>query len=223
LVAPPPVKRQVAQAGGLGAADAVLHAGALPVAQFKDRQVGVGLVGDEHLEAVAVKVGEAQLRAGVGPLTAAQQAGGGRPVAQLDPAGQRAHPGAVAGLPVGLDRRRPGRLGDASTRIRITGVENATASSVYVRWVRVRYLPRDIYVTNPSDSVRVHGDGVVPWTGTDGRTWPQDQLTVVTWRVERSVRVNGSGDSLVLYKDLYAGATQFVCLMQAAAVVVHFV
>jgi hypothetical protein len=41
-VAAPPVKRQVAQAGGLGAADAVLHPGALAVAQLQGGQVGSG-------------------------------------------------------------------------------------------------------------------------------------------------------------------------------------
>jgi dipeptidyl aminopeptidase/acylaminoacyl peptidase len=35
LVAPPPVERQVGQAGGLGVVDAVLDAGALPVAQLQ--------------------------------------------------------------------------------------------------------------------------------------------------------------------------------------------
>jgi hypothetical protein len=78
------------------------------VPQLQASQVGIGLVGDEHLEAVAVVVGEAQLRAGVGVLAAAQHAGGGRPVATVDPAGQLAHLGAVTDLAVRLDRWRPG-------------------------------------------------------------------------------------------------------------------
>jgi hypothetical protein len=66
-------KRQVAQPRGLGAADAVLHMGVGAVASLQHGGVGVGLVGDEHLEAAAVPVGEGQLvrRAGVGPLAAA--------------------------------------------------------------------------------------------------------------------------------------------------------
>jgi len=37
------------------------------VPQLQRGQIRVGLVGDKDLEAVAVVVGEAQLRAGVGP------------------------------------------------------------------------------------------------------------------------------------------------------------
>src|SRR5207248_919948 len=48
-VAPPTVEWQIAQARGLSAADAVLDAGALPVAQLKGGDVGVGLV-DLHPE-----------------------------------------------------------------------------------------------------------------------------------------------------------------------------
>ena len=68
LVAPPAVERQVRKAGRLRGADAVLDPGAPPVPQLQRGDVGVVLVGQEHLEAVAVKVGEAQLRAGVGVL-----------------------------------------------------------------------------------------------------------------------------------------------------------
>ena len=42
LVAAPAVERQVAQAGCLGGADAVLNAGALTVTQLQDGQVGSG-------------------------------------------------------------------------------------------------------------------------------------------------------------------------------------
>jgi hypothetical protein len=103
-VAPPQVERQVGQAGGLGGADAVLDAGALAVAQLQGGQVGVGLVGEEDLEAVAVVVGEAQLGARVGVFTSADGAGTFRPGVQVDPAGQLADLGAVANLAVGVDR-----------------------------------------------------------------------------------------------------------------------
>ena len=62
-VAAPLVKRQVAQARGLAAADAILDAGALAVAQLQHGDVAV-LVGDEDLEAVPVGVGEAPGRRG---------------------------------------------------------------------------------------------------------------------------------------------------------------
>ena len=72
-------------------------------------QVRVGLVGEEDLEAVAVVVAEAQLGAGVGVLAAADRPGARRPGVQVDPAGQLAHLGAIAGLAVGVDRWGPGR------------------------------------------------------------------------------------------------------------------
>ena len=74
-VAAPSVEGEVGKAGGLGGADAVLDAGALTVAQLQPGQVGVGLVGDEDLEAVPVVVAEAQLGAGVGVLAAADHPG----------------------------------------------------------------------------------------------------------------------------------------------------
>jgi hypothetical protein len=74
------------------------------VAELKGGDVGVGLVGHKHLEAVAVVVAEAQLRAGMGVLPAAQHARARRPVVQVDPAGQLDHLGAVTDLAVRLDR-----------------------------------------------------------------------------------------------------------------------
>jgi hypothetical protein len=53
------------------------------MAQLQGGQVGVGLVGDEHLEAVPVGVGEAQLGAGMGVLAAADRPGALRPAGQL--------------------------------------------------------------------------------------------------------------------------------------------
>jgi hypothetical protein len=104
------VEREVAQPRGFGTTDAVLDTGALTVAQLKDSKVRIGLVGHRDLEAVPVVVGEAQLRAGVGVLAAAQHVGAGRPVAQGDPAGQLADLRAVAGLTVTVYRAGPGVL-----------------------------------------------------------------------------------------------------------------
>jgi hypothetical protein len=78
-VAAQQVEGEVAQPGGLGGADAVLDPSALAVPQLQPGDVGIGLVGEEDLEAVPVVVAEAQLGAGVGVLSSAD-----RPV----PAGQ---------------------------------------------------------------------------------------------------------------------------------------
>src|SRR5207248_8327971 len=65
-------------------ADAVLDASALAVATLEHGDVLVGLVGEDRLEAVAVVVGEAQLRAGVWPLAADDQPRALRPGRQID-------------------------------------------------------------------------------------------------------------------------------------------
>jgi hypothetical protein len=80
-VAAQKVEREVAKPGGLGAADAVFDPGALAVTQLQPGQVGVVLIGKEDLEAVALVVGEAQLRAGMGVFSAPQHAGARWPVA----------------------------------------------------------------------------------------------------------------------------------------------
>jgi len=56
---------QVLQAGVLVVADVVLDAGASAVATLKDGDVAGGLVAEDRLEAIAVMVGEGELRAGV--------------------------------------------------------------------------------------------------------------------------------------------------------------
>jgi len=62
------LERQLRQAGVLVIADTVLDAGALAVATLDQRNVLVGLVGEDRLEAVPVGVGERQLRARVRAL-----------------------------------------------------------------------------------------------------------------------------------------------------------
>ena len=59
------VKRQVARTRRLQRLDAVLDLSVLAVKYLQLGDVLVGLVGDEALEAVTVKVGEGQLRCGV--------------------------------------------------------------------------------------------------------------------------------------------------------------
>ena len=59
------VQGEVAQAGVLGAADAVLAPGAAAVPQFQVGELAACGAGGEAGEAVAVDVGEPQLRAGV--------------------------------------------------------------------------------------------------------------------------------------------------------------
>jgi hypothetical protein len=93
------------------------------VAQLQPCQVGVGLVGEEDLEAVAIVVAEAQLGAGMGVLSAADRPGVCRPGVQVDPAGQLAHLGAVADLAVDLDRWGPALLGLGQDRLAEVGVD----------------------------------------------------------------------------------------------------
>jgi hypothetical protein len=89
------------------------------VAGLQDGGVGVGLVGDEDLEAVAGLVGEGQLvrRAGVGPLAAADRPGARRPASsgkvQVRKLGD---PGTPAGSAVGVHGGLPCRLGQPEDR-----------------------------------------------------------------------------------------------------------
>ena len=59
------VRWQVGEAGGFGVADLSFDAAASAVERFEVGDVGVGQIGDEHLVAVAVDVGEGELGAGV--------------------------------------------------------------------------------------------------------------------------------------------------------------
>ncbi len=54
------------------------------MAALDDRDVLVGLVGEDRLEAVAVTIGERQLRAGVRALAPDDQSGPLRPSGQID-------------------------------------------------------------------------------------------------------------------------------------------
>jgi hypothetical protein len=76
----------------------------LTVPEVQPDKVGVGLVGEEDLEAVAVVVGETQLGAGMGVLPPADRQAARRPGVQVDPAGRLDHLGVGADLTVGIDR-----------------------------------------------------------------------------------------------------------------------
>jgi hypothetical protein len=95
----------------------------LAVPQLQGGDVGVGLVGEEDLEAVPVVVSEPQLGTGMGVLPTADRPGAWRPGVQVDPAGQLTNLGAVARLAVGVDRGRPGRFGLGQDRLADMGVE----------------------------------------------------------------------------------------------------
>jgi hypothetical protein len=79
---------QFGQAGVFVIADAVLDPGALAVAPFDHRDVGVGLVGEDCLEAVAVQVAKGQLRAGVRSFAPHDHSRAGWPGAEIDMVGE---------------------------------------------------------------------------------------------------------------------------------------
>src|SRR6266536_2666596 len=128
-------KGEVAEAGGLGTADAVLDAGVGAVADLQrgggaggrpgrfgrvgrpgvvaglqGGGVGILLVGDEHLEAVAGVIGKGHLvaGAGVGPLAAADRPGPHRPALAWKVQGRKLpHPRAGPLVAVGVQGLNP--------------------------------------------------------------------------------------------------------------------
>jgi hypothetical protein len=105
------VQRQVAQAAVFQAADPVFGAGPQPVGDFELGQVIPGAVGGEDGDAPAVDVGQSQLRAGVRPFPARDDAHPGRPAPFGQLGQQRGEFGdlcSVARLAVAVQRRRPG-------------------------------------------------------------------------------------------------------------------
>jgi hypothetical protein len=108
-----------------------------------------------------------------------------------------------------------------SSRIRLMAtVSNATATSVYVRTTRIRVLPRTIYHYGWGGTV--YGHGMTAFTYPDqGRIYPVGQVTDLTWTVNRTVRLNGRGDSLVLSKGFFPGQPVNTCFIRGNAVF-HF-
>ena len=70
---------KVLESGVFGSGDTLFDSGPSPLAGFEESNVGVGLVGEEHLEAVTVEIGEGELSSGVGNLPAADRPGSFRP------------------------------------------------------------------------------------------------------------------------------------------------
>jgi hypothetical protein len=90
-------------------------AGATAVAQLQGGDVGVGLVGDEDLEAVPVGVGEAELGAGVGIFAAADRPRARRPAREVQ--GRKLGDlGTQARLALAVDGGYPGGGGDRQDR-----------------------------------------------------------------------------------------------------------
>ena len=110
------LERELGQAGVLVVADAVLDVGVLAVAALEHGDVLVGLVGQDRLEAVAVVVGEAQLRARVRALAAHDQPRSLWPGGQLDAVGDLGHLAVLALRAVLVERRNPSILGDFEDR-----------------------------------------------------------------------------------------------------------
>jgi hypothetical protein len=104
------LERELGQAGVLVVAEAVLDAGALAVTSLQDGDVGIGLVGQDRLEAVSVVVGERQLRAGVGRLAPDDHPGTPRPGAEIDAVGELDDLSVLPHRPVLIQGRDPGVL-----------------------------------------------------------------------------------------------------------------
>ena len=79
--------------------DAVLASGALAVAGLEGGQGARRVVGGEAGDAVAIGVGEGQLRAGVGAFLPGDDAHPGGPVAEVEQGGDLRDPSPVAQVP----------------------------------------------------------------------------------------------------------------------------
>jgi hypothetical protein len=96
------VQRKVLEAGVFQDADPVFAACPAPVPQFQIGQLSTFGVGDERGQPQPVTVGEAQLCTGVWAFFADRDSHPVGPARQLEQTGYLRHPGAVAGLPVGV-------------------------------------------------------------------------------------------------------------------------
>ena len=117
-------ERQILQAGLLAVANAVLGAGASAVQALEPGRVA-GKIGQRGQEAVAVMVGEGQLRAGVRALAAHDHPAARGPAGQIQAIGDLGHPRALALGAVLADRRTPCVLGQAERTVsRIVSVRS---------------------------------------------------------------------------------------------------
>ena len=101
------VVREVAHAGVLAGADAVLDPGAAAVTQFQRGDVVLVLVGEKARVPVAALVEDRELRAGVWTLAPDDQPGALGPGGQVHAVGQLADPGAVPLGAACVDRLHP--------------------------------------------------------------------------------------------------------------------
>src|ERR1019366_9770060 len=111
------LERELRESGVFVVADPVLDPGALAVTTLEHGDVLVGLVGEDRLEAVAVVVGERQLRAGMRALTPNDQPGTFGPACELEAVGDLDH---LAVLTVGavlVERRNPSLLWGLEDRL----------------------------------------------------------------------------------------------------------
>ena len=119
-------RRQVGAAGVFEVADQSLGSSAAAVDRFEVGDVGVGLVGDERLEAVPVDIGERELGAGMGDLRDGRSSGS-LPASRstVDEVGDLGDLGVVAVVgAVGGDRRLPRRFGIAKHAARTGSVRS---------------------------------------------------------------------------------------------------
>ena len=107
-----------AQAGVLGASDAVLAPGPQPVADFEVGEPPSPRVGGQGGEPVSAHVVEAQPRAGVGFFSAHDHPHALGPSRQVQQVGDLRHVRALAGVAVGVAGRGPGGLGDLRVDLR---------------------------------------------------------------------------------------------------------
>ena len=87
------------------------------MSQLQGGDVGVGLIGDEGGVAIALRVKDLELRAGVGALPAHDQPRALGPGGEIDVLAQLGDPGALAHLASGVDRALPCRLGRLQDRL----------------------------------------------------------------------------------------------------------
>lgn len=101
------LERELGKDGGLVVTDPVLDVGVLTVAALNLRDVLAGLVCEERLEAVAIMVGEGQLRTEVRALATHDRPAARRPSAQLEPIGELNTLAVASSGPIGVHGRDP--------------------------------------------------------------------------------------------------------------------
>ena len=125
---------EVAEAGVLGATNAVLDSGVSAMTNLEGDDVGVALVGDEDLEAISLMVCESELCSGMGPLAPTDRARPSRPRAQVE----------------------AGQLTDASALMFLSSLAEGDEAAVVLRRHAEHYLD----VARRADPELRHGDRV---------------------------------------------------------------